>query len=517
MQGGIHAGVWPVRLRYDWRRLPLVLLFTVGAQAAQAGEWRMNTHLDVAEVYTDNVLLAPSGSKEDDFITQLSPGISLNGQSGRANVDLNYRMQNLIYANDESRNNTYHQLLARGDVELVNDLLFVDAKSSITQQIVDADVSVPLDNFSVGNRADVVTYGLSPYMKLRFGSYAVGQLRYGIERVENQSATASDAETVNYSGQLGNGPRFNRFTWGVNFRSEDVNRETAQDSLRENVSGVARYRIHQSFNVLARAGYENNDVSTARSIENGGYWSAGGEWLPNRYLTASATVGDKNWDVDLTLRPTVRTRFHVGYMDRSVGLNPGGVWTADFSHYTRRSNWSLSYFEESTSTQTLQLTDQQFFLLRDNNGDVVVDPRTGFPQVFVDNIFTLTDEEFIRQRFQGSVTWRTGKSDFMLGAYNERRDYEISANSEDVLGTNASWSWRIMPRTQSVLGAGWQHRNPPNTSQADDLWHTRLGFTRTISDDASAAVEFRHTQRDRANAGTDYDENRVTLQLNMRF
>lgn len=90
----------------------------MGGQAAMAGEWRFNTYLDLAEVYTDNVSLAPAGAEESEFITQISPGVSLNGQSGRAKLDLNYRLQNLIYGHDVTRNNSNHQLLANGNLEV---------------------------------------------------------------------------------------------------------------------------------------------------------------------------------------------------------------------------------------------------------------------------------------------------------------------------------------------------------------------------------------------------------------
>lgn len=73
---------------------------------------------------------------------------------------------------------------------------------------------MPLDNFNVGNRAAVITYGVSPYLKLRLGSYVAGEMRYAIDRVENQSNALSDTETTQYTAQLNNGPSFNRLTWG---------------------------------------------------------------------------------------------------------------------------------------------------------------------------------------------------------------------------------------------------------------------------------------------------------------
>lgn len=518
MRGGHTTGARPARGAYCGWRLPLALAVTAGMSSATAGEWRFEPTLDLSEVYSDNITLAPAGDEQDEFVTEVSPGFSLSGQGGRASLNMRYRLQNLFLASEASVG-SHHQLSAQGNVEVARELFFVDVRSSISQQVIDPNISQPLDNINVGNRADVVTYGVSPYLKLRLGNYVDGEVRYAIDRVENESdSSISDAETTRYSAQLASGSNFSRLVWGANFRREDMQRNSAPDSLRESASASARYRLHQTFNVLAHAGYENNDIATTRDFENGGYWSAGGEWLPSRHFTLSATTGENNWDADVTIRPTMRTQLHAGFRDRSVGLTPGGTWNADFTHYTRRSTWRLDYFEETTNIQQLQITDQQFFLLVGADGNLVVDPATGQPVVFVRNVFGLTDQEFVRKRFQGSVNWRSGKSDFALSAFNEQRDFLLDAEAEDVVGGSASWTWRLMPRTSSVTAGGWQRRNPAATDAADDLYHVSLGLIRTISERISSAVEVRHTVRDSAsNLGNSYEENRVTAELHMRF
>lgn len=499
--------------RGRWR-LPLVLAVAAGTSPASAGVWHFHPRLDLAETYTDNVALSPRDERAE-WVTEVNPGFSLDGQSGRAKLNLNYRLQNLFYAN-EGGYGSNHQLAANGNVEVAREFFFVDARSTISQQIIDPNTSLPLDNINRGNRANVITYGVSPYIRLRAGPYAEGELRYSADQVVNESAAASDALTTRYSARLNSGRAFTRLNWGLDFFHEDMNRSDVFDTRRESASGVVRYRLLRSFNALARAGYENNDVPTTSRIRNGGYWSVGGEWIPNRYLTVSASEGYNYRDADVTLQPSVRTRFHVGYRDRTVGLNPGDVWNADLSHHTRRSTWRLSYLEDTTNIQTLQLAGQQFFVVFDANGNLIIDPRTGLPLVLVSNVFALTNEEFIRKRTQGTVTWNSGKTDWLLGVFNERREYQLSNRSEDVVGVDTAWTWRFKPRTSSTLAAGWQRRNPSNTSSPDDLWHVSLGLSRAISTRTTSSLELRHTQRDFA-AGSGYDENRLMARLSMRF
>src|SRR3569832_539014 len=332
--------------RGRWR-LPLVLAVAAGTSPASAGVWHFHPHLDLAETYTDNVALS-SGDEQAEWVTEINPGFSLDGESGRAKLNFNYRLQNLFYASEGSYGSN-HQLAANGNVEVAREFFFVDARSTISQQIIDPNTSLPLDNIIRGNRANVITYGVSPYIRLRAGPYAEGELRYSADQVVNESAAASDAMTTRYSARLNSGRAFTRLNWGLVFLFVVLFCCVVFVFFCVCVFGVLRYCLLQSFNALARAGYENYDVPTTSGIQNGGYWSVGGEWIPNRYLTVSASEGDNYRDADVTLQPSVRTRFHVGYRDRTVGLNPGDVWSADLSHHTRRSTWLLSYLEDTAN------------------------------------------------------------------------------------------------------------------------------------------------------------------------
>lgn len=513
-----NNGAEPGWARRGRRGLPLVstltLVLTAGASPVGAAAWQFSPYLDLAETYTDNVSLATDDERAE-WVTEISPGFSLVGNGARTKLNLNYRLQNLFYGSEGSYS-SHHQLNANGNVEVARDFFFVDARSAITQQIIDPSVSSPVDNINTGNRATVITYGVSPYFKLRAGPYVEGEVRYSADQVVNESAATADALSTRYSARFNSGRAFTRLSWGMDYFQEDMDRGQSFDTHRESASGAVRYRLLRSFNALARGGYENNDVPTARGTRNGSYWSLGGEWIANRYLTLSASKGKNYRDANIDFQPTVRTHLHVGYRNRTVGLNPGDVWSADLSHQTRRSTWRLSYLEDTTDIQTLQLADQQFFVVVDPNGNLIVDPRTGLPLVLVNNVFALTNEEFIRKRAQGSVNWNSGKSNLLVGVFNERREYQLSDRSEDVVGVDTAWTWRFKPRTSSLLGASWQRRNPPNTGAADDLWRVSLGLNRAVSTRTTTSIELRHTQRDVA-GGPGYDENRLMARLNMRF
>lgn len=509
---GRRLDIW--RQNRGWVLCIALLLWQPTLFAAQ---WQVHPRLMLAETYSDNITLAPPGSEETDFVSQINPGVFLRGQGGRVKLNINYTLQNTIYANDGNRNASNHQLGAKGNAELVKDIFFVDASSSISQQIVNAEGRVGLDNLNVGNTANVFTYGLSPYLKLRFDNYADGELRFSDDHVENQSSSISDAELQQYTAHLNNGSRFSRLHWNADYQQRDLIRSSNNDAHYESANADISYNLFSAWSILIQGGYEDNNLSSVANTYNGSWWSAGLEWAPSRHFSASATAGKNNRDATLSLRPNDRTSLDVGYSNRDVGLVRGPSWNASLSHYTRHTTWRGSYTEESTTVQTLQVTSQQFFALVDSQGNLIIDPNTGLPVILVRNVFSLTDEDFIRKRGQLSISINTGKSDIVLSVFDEQRTYSLSNNSEEVAGTNDSWTWRFKPRTSLMIGGGWQRRNPPGTDQHDDLWNGSIGLIHTVSRKVNGSLEYSHLQNNTYVTNGGYRENRVTVRVNMRF
>jgi len=60
--------------------------------------------------------------------------VSIEAKGDRLRVNADYALQNLVYANDSSHNNFYHQLNANANATLVDNTLFLDASGGISQQ-----------------------------------------------------------------------------------------------------------------------------------------------------------------------------------------------------------------------------------------------------------------------------------------------------------------------------------------------------------------------------------------------
>src|SRR5688572_25215237 len=116
-----------VGLRTDCVASALVLIGLSGSGPVAAERWTVTPSITVTETITDNVTLAPSDRKQSDLITQITPGIRIDGAGARVKLNLDYRASRLLYANQSGSNSTQNFLNARGTVEAIEKWFFVDA------------------------------------------------------------------------------------------------------------------------------------------------------------------------------------------------------------------------------------------------------------------------------------------------------------------------------------------------------------------------------------------------------
>jgi hypothetical protein len=189
------------------------------------------------------------------------------------------------------------------------------------------------------------------------------------------------------------------------------------------------------------------------------------------------------------------------------GFNAGTTWNALLSHRTRRTNWIATYTMNTTTIQQI-LLDQPVF-----------NPLTSQPFLLPIDQPNLTNEVITRKRGQASVFGYTAKSTVTLTGYQEDRSYQFSGD-QDVLGFSASWSWRFAARTQSFFYFVWQaidNQSPVFGNSDNKFMAVSLALNRRIWADLMGSLELRHMRQDSNRSENEYDENRVTASLLMRF
>lgn len=504
------------------------LVLTLMACNVHSAEWKVTPRLAVKETYTDNVGLSSPGNEQSEFITQINPGISLSGTGARARMQLDYTLQNLLYARDSKRNANNHQLGANGNAELVEKALFVDARASIRQQNVSFLAPLGVDNTSTtGNLATVTTYSVSPYWRHAFGRVASTELRYGHDEVHLDNGGLSDSKTNRVNFSLNSGPAFGSASWGLSHSDNRIDYQSRPDYESKVTSGNLGYRLTRKFKVFGSGGYEKFGYQTINK------------------------PGSTFWSVGLGWAPTPRTDLEASYGERFFGK----TYSLDFSHRTRMTAWNVGY-NQTVMTTAQQLSGTGVVSIADylcfngapffKGGLIAQFPNPaeclqvaqvfanafGFPALVGDTQSLFTNRVFLNKRFQASISITSGKSVVLLSAFNTLRESLENGTFDSRLlggfdfqagdkirqyGGTAAWSWKMLPHTSSNLSFGWSRILQQASGREDDLRNVRLSLVRQFQPKVHGSLEFRHQERDSNQAAGDYKENAVTAALNMTF
>ncbi|ROR34738.1 TIGR03016 family PEP-CTERM system-associated outer membrane protein [Inmirania thermothiophila] len=503
------------RVRLGRRLLAGVAAALLLPAAAQAARWTVSPSVGASLIWSDNVELAPPGAEESDLVGELAPGIVAEADGRRLDLRLAWQGRVRVSSEDSDRNEVIHRAEARAAAELAPRTFFLDAEASVDQALVSARARGGVDSIFDGNRTDVVRYALAPRLERDWGPVA-GRLVLRHEAADfERGAADTRADTV--TARLGSGRRPSPLTWSVDYLDSNLDREGGDDSESRVLEGNADWRVGRSLHLLARAGREDHELATSRSLENGTFWSAGFAWTPGRRFSLRALAGENDREVALRIAPTPRTSLDLAWRDRDVGLNPAGAWDATLTQRSRRSTLRLHYGEEVTSVQRLVLAGRQAFVLVDPaTGAPVLDPVTGLPVVLFADVFSLADGEFLRER--GDLSWdlRGARTTLRLGAFGERRTFELGGEVERARGLTVAVERRLGARTRGALRAS-RVRNEFDDGREDDTTTGELSIGRESARRLGVSAAYRHQRRDSTEAGEDYRENRVTVTVTRRF
>lgn len=495
--------------------LASAILLSGVALPVLAADWKVERSLTVSERYTDNVNLAPAGQpRESDLITQIRPAVQISKTGARLKVRANYALQSLSYVNNSENNSLNHQLNAAANAELLDDFLFLDARTTVSQQNISALAPIGFDNTNATqNLTTVGTYSVSPYIKKRFGSFANGDFRLTRSGVYYDTRSASDAVVDSMVGALTSGTAFNDLFWGLNYSSTKNNNQSGADTEFERVSATLGYALTRKFRVNGTVGTErNNFISVGDNKVDGPFWNAGFSWTPTSRTSVAATFGERFF---------------------------GRTYSFDLRQRTRHTNWRASYSENvaTTSATSLSLALLGGAYVCDTPNAYPTTPYAASPTGFlvliplgdtppadctqVANVVTpdlsLTRETFIAKNLTAGVGVNVGKSNYNLGIYSRRRDLQQSGTHDRQSGVNAGWNWRFAPYTTFNLNGNLSRFEVPAESREDDLWSVAGSLTHRFRPKLSGSVVARHQARTSNQPGNDFTENSITAHVSMGF
>ena len=119
----------------------------------------------LGELYTDNLMLAPSGKpKETSWITEIQPFIKSAYSGPRFSGVLNYALTGYLYSGQSRHNQLAQNLATHGTLTLLPQHFFLDGRALYGREVINSALSAGSGTFFLDNNsATVARATLSPY------------------------------------------------------------------------------------------------------------------------------------------------------------------------------------------------------------------------------------------------------------------------------------------------------------------------------------------------------------------
>lgn len=471
-----------------------------------ASDWKFGAGVSAKETYTDNVALSPKGSAKSDWISEITPTFTAEKNGARLKVNASYSYQNLIYANDATRNTNYHQLDAKANAELFKNEIFLDATASIRQAATNPQGSVGIDNSTAtGNLTNVNSYSVSPYWLHRFGTFANLNARVTVSDVSYSGNTFDGSTNTSTTLALTNGADFGKFSWGLNYSDQQLDYSARDDTAFTSTSATVGYLITPRIRWSVTTGYEKAEFPHTGPAPEGTFYSTGISWAISE-----------------------RTKLDFGISDRYYGQS-GYLAFKTKGNY---SEWTVDYNESVTTSNS------QFESSNTSAGTLL-----GVPLQLNQNTNVLTNLVYLNKRFATAFGWKKGKHDFSFGANRSIQTTKIDQtrnssgsiqgggitlsggssnvfnNTDEVkqIGVNAGWKWQWTEHINTNVSASLNRYDYPSLSRQDTFSTLQLGLDRKFSPKLTGSVLLRRQTRDSNQNQNDYSENALSGSVAYKF
>lgn len=477
----------------------------------------MTPSLKLAETYTDNVFLSPEGSRRSDWITQVTPGISVTANTPRLRLDAFYAPEIVYHAQTERQDKVFHRGNAVGTLELADELLFLEAGARVDQYDISLQGPLTTSNVNItGNRATAATGYVSPYLRRDIGSAARAEARftYSAWESDEDQPTLPDNTARRVDLRLTNGPAYRLLTWDVAYGAEAIKYDTQQETTSEVLTANARRSITSTVGLLLQAGYERYDTGLPEAIEEPRY-SAGLDWTPTPRTRLAATAGQRLGDE---------------------------TYSFEFRHRTRLTSWNVTYAEDVTTSR------EQFFVPATQSTGGALDQmfraqfpdpvarqkavqefiaRMGLPPNLGAPVNFFSDQLFLQKRWLASVGLHGVRNTLVATGFWELRELLggtapsvgdfAASESIRTSGGSLAWALRLTARSTWNLQAGYTRSQFLDSGQVDDFVYLQAGLTRQFQRRVSGSLYYRLQDKDSTQSGAEYRENAGIASLLVTF
>jgi uncharacterized protein (PEP-CTERM system associated) len=508
------------------RLAPLAAASALLACGPCHADWKFTPTISTTATWTDNVSLQNDTLARGQFVTESAPAFSLVANGPRLKLAaasqwhfFAYRDKDLPGLQDRQRQ---YQLDAKA--VMVDELLFLDAAASGGPQGISAFGPQPgSDNlYALGNRTEVNTWRISPYLRQRFGANADLTLRYtrdGVDAGIQNRFGSSVGSTVNLD--LASGKAWHALGWGLTYSRQDLDNKLAGASSSQNAALNLRYRLTSYLSATATGGYDKFDYQALGGATAGRSWSGGAIWTPSQRTTVQASLGRRYFGQTGSLLASLRSR---------------------------RSVWNVSYNDDVTTTRqqfvlpaaidTADMLDRMF-------ASSIPDPEAraqavaaymqaaGLPPTLSNSINYLSNRYMRQKQLQAGAVFRGTHGDLVLSAFDTARTAlsvqqsdsellgsQLHALNDDIRqrGLNANWTQRMSSRSTATLAMTASRTSSVSTGLAGNDRLLRAGIHHRFDRQVRGALEVRHHDGDLgASNGQRFRENAVAASISVQL
>lgn len=486
-----------------------LLMFTAGSSFAQTTT--IQPTLLGRLTYTDNVDASTNGSS--DWVTEITPGISLRRESGRLNGFLSANLRSLSYARDSDRNTTFLALAGRGEFEAMQDFLFIDVDARVSRDNGSAlsgrGTNDPLD---VNKDNETRQLSLGPRFEFRPFGTSEGLLSYRYSWF-NGSGDIESREVGDLEARLTDEQTVGRLGWGAEYQREDTSysKSSFADVTREKYEGFLLFRPVQRVRLSAGLGRESNDFGLGS--ESYTTKSAGVEWAASPRTNLSASVEDRffgtGYDFDLTHR-RARSSWNLAAsrdVSSSTNNNPGAEDELRYREF---------YDALGTISDPIERANEARRLLEEQGGNSAF--------LFVSNSY------YVNEIIRGSVALIGRRNVLRFDLQRNERSRLGAApvtNTQDDFATydtvidnsvSASIAHRLTPQSSGNVSLRYSESEGTGANQSTtDRTQLSIGVTTRLGPSASGGVVYRYQRAEGTGEGADFTENAVAANIGIRF
>jgi len=413
--------------------------------------------IGVNQLYTDNQ--TGTGGSQPQFVTQISPGLAISGQTARAKIDFNYQPTFNHYENGNTEDRVDQNLNTDATITPFTDNLTVRVQGYANEFSAGGNASnqagilVPSNNrilYYIGNVVPRYQQNFSDVATLE-ASYSVNSTNTSVEGQKFPGLNSTNSLGRNALVSIGSAEAFGRLGLRADFGDNTSSGSGANTQSTSDFESVTiSSHVNRSFFITASIDYQTINYPN-QGIANPGYQNSG-----------------VTWSLGVTFTPNELSSLSFGY-GRSQGAYSPSVQVG--YAIGPRTNISASYVVSVQNQLTSTLQNLRY-LIYDQFGNPI-DSRTGLPFSPVNQTFGSQNILFRDKPALISISHQFERSSVTLtGQYEVRNSLSGIQIDNEVTSGTVNYTRQFSPLMQGNVSLGYTQSKTRTFGSADNSAHS---------------------------------------------